>query len=183
MLVSAVWEDNRCRKNRAASHHNVACVLEVKRCGDRSVGSCWGRPPKKLTPCVVSERWGSMEPVSLDRGAVAVIMSFKCPLCDMPIESQEKLKQHIKVTHSHYYYDTYLFPPEMLFPGATASSATANVEGVISNEPLSTQEVTIEQAEEECCTCCAYEESGGDCGFCDCEDDAHGGECDDCLVM
>ncbi|XP_035898057.1 uncharacterized protein LOC118505818 [Anopheles stephensi] len=120
-----------------------------------------------------------MEP---DRG-IAAVMSFKCPLCDMPIESQEKLKQHIKVTHSHYYYDTYLFPPEMLFPGAS-SSATANVEGVISHEPLSTQEVTIEQAEEECCTCCAYEESGqgGDCGFCDCEDDAQG-ECDDCLVM
>ncbi|XP_053679164.1 uncharacterized protein LOC128730156 [Anopheles nili] len=113
-----------------------------------------------------------------DRGAPT---SFKCPLCDMPIESQDKLKQHIKVTHSHYYYDTYLFPPEMLFPGAS-SSVTSNAEGVISSEPLSTQEVTIEQAEEECCSCCAYEESGGDCGMCDCEDDAQG-ECDDCLVM
>uniref|UniRef100_A0A8W7Q1V5 C2H2-type domain-containing protein n=1 Tax=Anopheles coluzzii TaxID=1518534 RepID=A0A8W7Q1V5_ANOCL len=126
-----------------------------------------------VRPCVCVSR---MEP---DRGVA--VLSFKCPLCDMPIESQEKLKQHIKVTHSHYYYDTYLFPPEMLFPGAS-SSASANVEGVISNEPLSTQEVTIEQAEEECCTCCGYEETGGDCGFCDCEDDAQG-ECDDCLVM
>ncbi|XP_038113287.1 uncharacterized protein LOC6044277 isoform X2 [Culex quinquefasciatus] len=117
-------------------------------------------------------------------------MDFKCPLCDVPMPSMEKLKQHIKNTHSAYFCDTYLFPPEMLFPGAPSTVATNNLEGVITSEPtfqLSTPEVTIEQAEEPCCVCCEYEGADGDptdCGMCDCncEDDA-GGECDDCMVM
>lgn len=50
--------------------------------------------------------------------------------------SLEKLKQHIKNTHSAYFYDTYLFPPEMLFPGAPSSVATNNLEGVITSEPV-----------------------------------------------
>ncbi|XP_055627208.1 uncharacterized protein LOC129769146 [Toxorhynchites rutilus septentrionalis] len=115
-------------------------------------------------------------------------MDFKCPLCDMPMPSQEKLKQHIKNTHSAFFCDTYLFPPEMLFPGAPSSIATNNLEGVITSEPLSTPEVTIEQVEEPCCVCCELEGAEGDgaadCGMCDCncEDDA-GGECDDCIMM
>lgn len=64
-------------------------------------------------------------------------MDFKCPLCDVPMPSMEKLKQHIKNTHSAYFCDTYLFPPEMLFPGAPSTVATNNLEGVITSEPVS----------------------------------------------
>ncbi|XP_055593923.1 uncharacterized protein LOC129745106 isoform X2 [Uranotaenia lowii] len=114
-------------------------------------------------------------------------MDFKCPLCDMPMPTMEKLKQHIKNTHSAYFCDTYLFPGEILFPVNPSSVAPNNVEGVITSEPISTPEVTIQQAEEPCCSCCEYETAegdGADCGLCDCncEDDA-GAECDDCMVM
>ncbi|XP_058833396.1 uncharacterized protein LOC131691191 [Topomyia yanbarensis] len=113
-------------------------------------------------------------------------MDFKCPLCDMPMVSLEKLKQHTKNTHSAYFCDTYLFPPEILFPGAPSSSVPDNLETVITSEPVSTPEVMIDQVEEPCCACCEFEgtEGDGECGLCDCncEDDA-GAECDDCLVM
>ncbi|XP_055533756.1 uncharacterized protein LOC129723516 [Wyeomyia smithii] len=113
-------------------------------------------------------------------------MDFKCPLCDKPIPTLEKLKQHIKNTHSAYFCDTYLFPSEMLFPGVSSSVAPNNVElPVITSEPISTPEVAIEQVEESCCVCCEYGGTEGEgAGLCDCncEDDT-GAECDDCLVM
>ncbi|EAT37049.1 AAEL010909-PA [Aedes aegypti] len=116
-------------------------------------------------------------------------LNFKCPLCPTYFDTQEELSEHVQANHASY-YDTYLIPPVLIFPGeSTAVVASEAPATVITTEPVSTADVLIEPApvpddgccECDCCDCCGgdigADAGGGDggCGDCDCD-------CD-CVIM
>lgn len=117
-------------------------------------------------------------------------LNFKCPLCPQYFDTQEELSEHVQTYHAAY-YDTYLAPPLLIFPGgeSTAVVASETPATVITTEPVSTADVLIEPApvpddgccECDCCDCCGGDigagGGGGDggCGDCDCD-------CD-CVIM
>lgn len=64
-------------------------------------------------------------------------LNFKCPLCDTYFEAQDELAEHIKARHTSYYYDTYLVPPVLFYPGeSTAVVVDETPATVVTTEPV-----------------------------------------------
>lgn len=65
-------------------------------------------------------------------------LSFKCPLCEVYFSTQDDLKEHIKASHTSYYYDTYMVPPLLIFPSESAVITAEASDTVITTEPVLT---------------------------------------------
>ncbi|XP_065087738.1 uncharacterized protein LOC135709356 [Ochlerotatus camptorhynchus] len=118
-------------------------------------------------------------------------LSFKCPLCETYFATNDDLKEHVKAIHTSYYYDTYLVPPVLIFPGGTTTVVESETPAtVITTEPVSSADVFIEPApvpDDGCCECDCCDCCGGDIGADAGGTDAGGcGDCDcdcDCVIM
>ncbi|XP_055629065.1 uncharacterized protein LOC129770342 [Toxorhynchites rutilus septentrionalis] len=114
-------------------------------------------------------------------------LNFKCPLCDTYFSTQDDLKEHVKASHTSYYYDTYLAPPLLIYPSETAVLTTGATDTVITTEPIVTEEVTVEPVvveDDGCCECdccCCSDGNGVSDGGADCDCDCDC--CGDCVIM